>query len=123
MADPSMTDTASAAAFTVASSALATASPTISSAASLATSTLGTMASSTVSSWVTVSGTLPNGEPATTVVPYLDPYATLSPPTNDMVLMQKFGDHEYNLWSLTNNPLLTSSEQVRSRRQCAAARD
>ena len=72
---------------------------------------------------MTVSGTLPDGQPATTVVPYLDPYATVSPPTNGMVLIDKFGDHEYNLWSLTNNPFLTGSKQVRSHGLLAAVLD
>ena len=70
-------------------------------------------ATSAVSGLVAVSGTLPNGVLATTVVPYLDPYATVSPPTNGMELIVRVGDHTYNWWSLTTNPFLAGSRDVR----------
>ena len=89
-----------------AGSAAATAAPTLTSAAALATST--------VASWVTVSGTLPNGDVATTTAPYLGPFETLSPPLGGLVHVQKFGDHDYNFYSLTNNPFLRKTGEVRN---------
>ena len=89
------------------SSTLASALPSITSSATAAVSSAVASAASSV----VVSGFGYEGVYTTLTVPYLDPYSTLSPPIVTPAFTRKYGDHEYDLWTLTNNPFLTSTKQ------------